>query len=94
MAITKRARVSFDFKLVVDSETEQYLIRKYIDTSKRIMLGDKTVSAFDRKLAEVAVEHGLEAAFELDLKAGIVSKLKDEGGDGAFLSQFSVRFKQ
>lgn len=94
MAITKRARVSLDFKIVIDSETEKYLISKYIDTSKRIMRGDKTVSAFDRKLAEVAVEQGLEAAFELDLKAGIVSKLKDDGGDHAFFSQFSVRFKQ
>lgn len=94
MAITKRARVSFDLKIVIDSETEQCLIRKYIDTSKRILRGDKTVSAIDRRLAEVAVEQGLEAAFELDLKAGIVPKLKDEGDEGAFLSQFSVEFKR
>lgn len=94
MAMTKRARVSFDFKIVIDSETEQLLISRYIDISKRIMRGDKTVSALERKLAEVAVELGLEAAFELDLKAGIVSKLKDDGDDDAFLSQFSVRFKR
>lgn len=94
MAITKRARVSFDFKIVIDSDTEQLLISKYIDTSKRIMRGDKTVSALDRKLAEVAVEQGLEAAIALDLKAGIVSKLKDEAGEIESLSQFSVRFKR
>lgn len=94
MAMTKRARVSFDFKIVIDSETELLLIRRYIDSSRRILAGDKTLSALDRKLAEVAVEQGLEAAFELDLKSGIVSKLKDEGSDQTFLSQFSVRFKQ
>lgn len=95
MAITKRARIGFDFKLVVSEEIKQTLIRKYILDSKRIIEGDKTLSGFDRKVALMAAELGPEAAIELDLKSGIVSKIKAElMENGATFSNFSVRFKR
>lgn len=93
MAITKRARVCFDLKLVIHTEIEQELIRKYIRDSKRIIEGDETLSSFDRKLALVAALRGPEAAIELDLNAGIVGKIKAElSEDGATFSQYRVRF--
>lgn len=95
MAMTKRARIGFDFKIVVSTEIEQELIRKYIRDSKRILEGDETLTGFDRKVALVAAEFGPEAAIELDLKSGIVDKLKAElPEDGVKLSNFRVEFKQ
>lgn len=95
MAMTKRARIGFDFKIVISTEIEQMLIRKYIRDSKRILEGDKTLNGFDRKVALVAAEFGPEAAIELDLKSGIVSKLKDELlEDSVKFSNFSVGFKR
>ena len=95
MAMTKRARIGFDFKIVVSTEIEQELIRKYIRDSKRILEGDETLTGFDRKVALVAAELGPEAAIELDLKAGIVDKLKSElPEDCVKLSNFRVEFKK
>lgn len=95
MAMTKRARIGFDFKIVISTEIEQTLIRKYIRDSKRILEGDTTLTGFERKVALVAAEFGPEAAIELDLKSGIVTKLKDgilEGG--VKFSNFRVEFKR
>lgn len=95
MAMTKRARIGFDFKIVISTEIEQKLIRKHIRDSKRILEGDKTLNGFDRKVALVAAEFGPEAAIDLDLKSGILSKLTDDLlEDGVKSSNFSVEFER
>lgn len=80
MAITKRMSLSFTASLVLSTAEVEEFTQNLIDTSKKIMAGEK-VSFEERKLAEIAVTEGVEKAIEFALKrqarAGWSALMKD-----------------
>ncbi|QOC57683.1 hypothetical protein pEp_SNUABM04_00029 [Erwinia phage pEp_SNUABM_04] len=76
MAMTKRGRVSFDFKFVMTSEEEADFQRDLLLLSRKVLEGG--ASGLEKAFVEAALEGGLEAALELNLKQGIQKLIKTE----------------
>lgn len=94
MAITKRLTCKFDLKIVFTSKEVESYSRELVEMTNGYVSGEKQ-DGLTRKLVETAVEHGVEAAIELHLKAALASKVKDElPEEGATISNISVGFKQ
>lgn len=76
MAITKRVRVSLDFKIVFPTEGVESFTKGLVEFTKRLANGEK-LSGEERAMVLAALEGGPEAAIELRLKS-FTSKLLKE----------------
>lgn len=74
MAITKRIRVSFDLKMVVDSKQEETMCRALAEMTKAYADGEK-LDGLQLTLVKTAIESGPESALEIALKKNIKEEL-------------------
>ena len=81
MAMTKRVHVSFDSKFVASTEEVKMFTDNLIHVSRKILAGEK-VDGLNFKLAQVALEEGIEAALELSLKSAYSRAIKEVMTDG------------
>lgn len=96
MAITKRMRVSFSLGSVLSTEDVEHFKKALCELSRKVLNGEKT-TGFERKVVEVGVTEGLEAAVELVFKKSIVDGLKEDlshYSDHPSFGDFRVEFKQ
>lgn len=96
MAMTKRMRVSFSLGTVSSTEDVENFKKTLCELSRKVLNGEKT-TGFERKMVEVGVTEGLEAAIELVFKKGIVDGLKEDLSSYADLPSFGnfrVEFKR
>ncbi|QWT56368.1 HNS binding protein [Enterobacter phage EV136_1] len=80
MAITKRIRVSFDLKMVVNSKQEETMYRQLAEMTKAYADGEK-LDGLQLTLVKTAIESGPESALEIALKKTIKEELVDALGD-------------
>lgn len=80
MAITKRIRVSFDLKMVVNSKEEETVCRQLAEMTKAYSEGEK-LDGLQMALVKAAIESGPESAIEIGTKKVIKEKLVDAFGD-------------
>lgn len=83
MAITKRIRVSFDLKMVVNSKEEETMCRHLAEMTKAYSEGEK-LDGLQLALVKAAIESGPESALEIVAKKQIKEELVDAFGDGQF----------
>lgn len=83
MAITKRIRVSFDLKMVVNSKEEETMCRQLAEMTKAYAEGEE-LDGLQLALVKVAIESGPESALEIAAKKAIKEELVDAFGDGQF----------
>lgn len=83
MAITKRIRVSFDLKMVVNSKEEEIMCRQLAEMTKAYTDGEK-LDGLQLALVKAAIESGPESAIEIVAKKQIKEELVDVFGDGKF----------
>ena len=96
MAMTKRMRVSFSLGTVLSTEDVENFKKTLCELSRKVLNGEK-ITGFERKLVEVGVTEGLEAAGELVLKKGIVDGLKEDlskYADQPSFGNFRVEFER
>lgn len=94
MAITKRIRVSFDLKLVVNSKEEEIMCRQLAEMTKDYAEGEK-LDGLQLALVKAAIESGPESALEIATKKTIKEELVDAFGDGQFgVSNLRFEVKQ
>ena len=96
MAMTKRMRVSFSLGTVLSTEDVENFKKTLCELSRKVLNGEK-ITGFERKLVEVCVTEGLEAAGELVLKKGIVDGLKEDlskYADQPSFGNFRVEFER
>lgn len=87
MAITKRIRVSFDLKAVVNSKDEETVCRQLAEMTKAYAEGEK-MNGLQLALVKAAIESGPESAFEIISKKTIKAKLVD-----SFVDVSNLRFE-
>lgn len=83
MAITKRIRVSFDLKMVVNSKEEETMCRQLAEMTKAYAEGVK-LNGLQLALVKAAIESGPESALEIAVKKTIKEELVDVFDDGQF----------
>lgn len=83
MAITKRIRVSFDLKMVVNSKEEETMCRQLAEMTKACADGEK-LDGLQVALVKTAIESGPESALEIAVKKAIKEELVDAFGDDPF----------
>ncbi len=94
MAITKRIRVSFDLKLVVNSKEEETMCRQLAELTKAYAEGEK-LDGLQLVLVKAAIESGPESALEIAAKKTIKEELVDAFDDGKFgVSNLRFEVKQ
>ena len=94
MAITKRIRVSFDLKIVVNSKEEETMCRQLAELTKAYAEGEN-LDGLQLALVKAAIESGPESALEIAAKKTIKKKLVDAFGDGHFgVSNLRFEVKQ
>ncbi|UOL49354.1 hypothetical protein [Escherichia phage CY1] len=94
MAITKRIRVSFDLKMVVNSKEEETMCRQLVEMTKAYAEGEK-LDGLQLALVKAAIESGHEYALEIVAKKSIKEELVDVFGDGQFgVSNLRFEVKQ
>ena len=91
MAITKRIRVSFDLKMVVNSKAEETVCRQLAEMTKAYAGGEK-LDGLQLALVKAAIESGPESAIEIVAKKHIKEELVDAFGDGQ-LGVSNLRFE-
>lgn len=93
MAITKRIRVSFDLKMVINSK-EETVCRQLAEMTKAYAAGEK-LDGLQLTLVKAAIESGPESALEIVAKKNIKEELVDAFGDGQFgVSNLRFEVKQ
>lgn len=94
MAITKRIRVSFDLKMVVNSKEEETMCRQLAEITKAYAEGEK-LDGLQLALVKAAIESGPESALEISAKKVIKEELVDAFDDGKFgVSNLRFEVKQ
>lgn len=94
MAITKRIRVSFDLKMVINSEEEETMCRQLAGITKAYAEGEK-LDGLQLATVKAAIESGPESAIEIVAKKCIKENLVDAFGDGQFgVSNLRFEVKQ
>lgn len=94
MAITKRIRVSFDLKMVVNSKREETVCRQLAEMTKAYAEGEK-LDGLQLALVKAAIESGPESAIEIVAKKIIKEELVDAFGEGQFgVSNLRFEVKQ
>ena len=83
MAITKRIRVSFDLKMVVNSKEEETMCRQLAEMTKADAEGEK-LDGLQLALVITAIESGPESALEIAIKKTIKEELIYAFGDDQF----------
>ena len=83
MAITKRIRVSFDLKMVVNSKKEETVCRQLAEMTKAYADGAE-LDGLQMSLVKAAIESGPESAIEIVAKKIIKEELVDAFGDDHF----------
>ena len=76
MAITKRIRVSFDLKMVVNSKEEETVCNQLAEMTKAYSEGEK-LNGLQLALVKAAIESGPESAIEISAKKAIKEELVD-----------------
>lgn len=74
MAITKRIRVSFDLKMIVNSKEEETMCRQLAEMTKSYADGEK-LDGLQLALVKAAIESGPESALEIAVKKAIKEEL-------------------
>ena len=93
MAITKRIRVSFDLKMVVNSKKEETVCRQLAEMTKAYAEGEK-LDGLQLAMVKAAIESGPESAIEIAVKKVIKEDLVDAFSDylfGASNMRFEVK---
>lgn len=90
MAITKRIRVSFDLKMVVNSKDEETVCRQLAEMTKAYADGEK-LDGLQLAMVKAAIESGPESAFEIVAKKIIKEELVDTFGEGQSNLRFEVK---
>ena len=92
MSITKKGKVSFEFKLVLDSETVDRVNTSMVSLAKRASSGEK-ITGEEKAQLVAALTYGVEGSIELALKKVITEQLKEVCKDMELTSfgNFSVR---
>ncbi len=94
MAITKRIRVSFDLKMVVNSKKEETMCRQLTEMTKAYAEGDK-MDGLQLALVKAAIESGPESALEIAIKKAVKEELADAFDDDQFgVSNLRFEVKQ
>lgn len=94
MAITKRIRVSFDLKMVVNSKEEETMCRQLAEMTKAYAEGEK-LDGLQLALVKAAIESGPESALEIAVKKTINEELVDAFGEDQFgVSNLRFEVKQ
>lgn len=94
MAITKRIRVSFDMKMVVNSKEEETMCRQLAEMTKAYADGEK-LDGLQLAMVKAAIESGPESAFEIAVKKSIKEALVNAYGDYQFgVSNLRFEVKQ
>lgn len=94
MAITKRIRVSFDLKMVVNSKEEDTMCRQLAEMTKAYAEGEK-LDGLQLALVKTAIESGPESAIEIIAKKIIKEELVYAFGEGQFdVSNLRFEVKQ
>lgn len=94
MAITKRIRVSFDLKMVVNSKEEETMCRQLAEMTKAYADGEK-LDGLQLALIKAAIESGPESALEIAAKKTVKEELVDAFGYGQFgVSNLRFEVKQ
>lgn len=91
MDITKRIRVSFDLKMVINSKEEETVCRQLAEVTKAYAGGEK-LDGLQLALVKAAIESGPESAIEIVAKKYIKEELVDAFGDGP-LGVSNLRFE-
>lgn len=74
MAITKRIRVSFDLKMVVNSKEEDTMCRQLAEVTKAYAEGEK-LDGLQFAMVKAAIESGPESAIEIAVKKYVKKEL-------------------
>lgn len=94
MAITKRIRVSFDLKMVINSKEEETVCRQLAEMTKAYADGEK-LDGLKLAMVKAAIESGPESAIEIGAKKNIKKELVYAFGDGQFgVSNLRFEVKQ
>lgn len=94
MAITKRIRVGFDLKMVINSKEEETMCRQLAKITKAYADGEK-LDGLQLAIVKAAIESGPESALEIVAKKNIKKELVDAFGDGQFgVSNLRFEVKQ
>lgn len=94
MAITKRIRVSFDMKMVVNSKEEETMCRQLAEMTKAYAEGEK-LDGLQLALVKAAIESGPESTLEIAIKKTVKEALVDAFDDDHFgVSNLRFEVKQ
>lgn len=85
MALTIKQKVSFDVKLVVDSETEQTFENNILEAIRDFHAGTRELEGLERYVVTVFLKEGLERAIQEILVGGYKIAIKE-----AFLEDLEV----
>ena len=92
MAITKRIRVSFDLKMVVNSKEEETMCRLLAEMTKAYADGEK-LDGLQLALVKAAIESGPESALEIAVKKVLKEKLVYAFDDDDQFGVSNLRFE-
>lgn len=90
MAITKRIRVSFDLKMVVNSKEEETMCRQLAEMTKAYADGEK-LDGLQLAMVKAAIESGPESVLDIALKKVFKESLVDAFGEGMSNLRFEVK---
>lgn len=99
MAMTKRAIVSFNFKVVLPTDQEEIIIKGLRELAKGVNSGEINPDFQQSHMLTLWLTEGMEAVIEFVLRAKYRSMVKEavqEYSDSEFfsVSPATVRFKQ
>ena len=95
MAMTKRAIVSFNFKAVLPTDREEFIIEGLRELAKGVNSGEIKPDGKQRHMLTLWLTEGMDSVIELLMRDNLRSMIK-EYSDAEFfsVSPATVRFKQ
>lgn len=99
MAMTKRAIVSFNFKAVLPTDQEEFIIKGLRELAKSVHSGEINPDGKQRHMLTLWLTEGMDAVIEFILRDSFRSMVKEavqEYSDSEYfsVSPSTVRFKQ
>lgn len=99
MAMTKRAIVSFNFKAVLPTDQEEFIIKGPRELAKCVHSGEINPDGKQRHMLTLWLTEGMDAVIEFVLRDNFRSMVKEavqeySGAEFFSVSPATVRFKQ
>lgn len=99
MAMTKRAIVSFNFKAVLPTDQEEFIIKVLRELAKGVHSGEINPDGKQRHMLTMWLTEGMDSVIEFVLRDNFRSMIKEavqeySGAEFFSVSPATVRFKQ